>query len=104
MTQPRFTFSTDNHTLNIRINEEHFDAAHTADFKKMVDNQWKKGIRSVTIDMRLVKFIDSSGIGALLGIQKRLTNSEDPVVLANTTPNVSSIIELLRLHRVFSMQ
>ena len=104
MSQPQFTFSSEKNALKIVIHEPHFDASHVSDFKKMLDETWQKETNSVTIDMSPVNFIDSSGIGALLGVQKRLGSSEEPVTLENTTANVANIIELLRLHRVFSMQ
>lgn len=104
MSQANFTFSPKDKLLTIVINEAHFDASHVSDFKKMLDDKWQKEIKAVTIDMSPVDFIDSSGIGALLGVQKRLGSATEPVRLANTTPNVANIIELLRLHRVFSMQ
>ena len=104
MKQARFTFTPKDSLLTIVINEKHFDASHVGDFKKMLDDAWQKEIKAVTIDMGPVNFIDSSGIGALLSVQKRLSSSNEPVTLINTTPNVANIIELLRLHRVFSMQ
>ena len=98
-----YSFSTQNNTLNIAIKYSKFDAAHVASFKEIVEDQWADNIENVVIDFDAVDFIDSSGIGALLGVQKRLKNSPTGVTLLNAKPNVISVIELLRLHRVFKI-
>ena len=99
-----FTFGNEKSDLKIRINEEKLEAANIDTFKEKLEGIWNGEIKSVTIDMDTVDFIDSSGIGALLSVQKRLKSSGEPLVLSNTNPNVVSIIELLRLHRVFTLQ
>lgn len=99
-----FSFGAQKSALNIKVNQEKFEAVSVRDFKEKLDNIWNAEITSVTVDMDAVDFIDSSGIGTLLGIQKRLKNSGQPLLLSNASPNIVSIIELLRLHRVFTIQ
>jgi anti-sigma B factor antagonist len=65
---------------------------------------WSPAVSAVTIDFSDVDFIDSSGIGALLGVQKRLKASDEPVTLLNARNSVIEVIELLRLHRVFRIR
>ncbi|GAB4274359.1 MAG TPA: anti-sigma factor antagonist [Opitutae bacterium] len=99
-----FSHSSDSKQLTIRINQPKFDASQVASFKEALNQNWSGNITEVTVDMNPVDFIDSSGIGALLSLQKRLGDTVEPIALLNTRPNVASVIELLRLHRVFSMR
>ena len=48
-----------------------------------------------------VAFIDSSGIGALLAVQKKIAEVNEAIELHTSQSNVISILELLRLQRVF---
>ena len=89
--------------LGIKINDEKFDAAGVEAFAEQLDRIWGAQINQVTIDFAHVAFIDSSGIGALLSVQKRLTGSPNPITILDAKPAVRFVIELLRLHRVFAL-
>ncbi|MBC2596432.1 STAS domain-containing protein [Ruficoccus amylovorans] len=89
--------------LLITIGANKFDASCVSGFKQQLEETWQDTIIHVDIDFFQVDFIDSSGIGALLGVQKRLRGDGQPIRVLNAKPNVVSVIELLRLHRVFSI-
>lgn len=99
-----FSAAQDDAALEIKVNQSKFDAASITEFKESLDSAWSDKIRSVAIDLSSVQFIDSSGVGALLSVQKKLPSDSSPVTLVNAKPNVVSVIELLRLHRVFNLQ
>ncbi len=103
MSRFHFSYPDDQH-LAIKFGEPKFDAASAAAFKEELDGHWRPTVRQVTIDFAAVQFIDSSGVGALLSVQKRMPAGSEPVVIAGARPNVVSVIELLRLHRVFSLR
>jgi len=90
--------------LFIQVLIRKFDAACAKEFREAVAAKWSEGIQRVEMDLSNVDFIDSSGVGALLSVQKRLGTDSDPMVLLNPRANVVSVIELLRLHRVFTMR
>lgn len=100
----QFDFTDDQKELLIWVKVPKFDAASIAEFKNDLDKIWNKKISTVVIDFSKVRFIDSSGIGALLSIQKRLKPESEPVKILNAKPAVIKVIELLRLHRVFNLQ
>ena len=64
---------------------------------------WRPDIGDVTVDLSQVDFIDSSGMGSLLSIHRRLPETHAPVRLINVRPGVQSVLELVRLHRVFDL-
>lgn len=80
------------------------EASVTRDFKTELEAAWKPGTTSVVVDLMEVEFIDSSGVGTLLGIYKRLQGEHPSVRLLRVQPAVQTVIELLRLHRVFEVQ
>lgn len=79
------------------------DAASSRDFKKQVEALWSSEVKSVEFDFSTVDFIDSSGVGALLGVYKKLPEGGASVRLRNVKAPVQSVIELLRLHRIFEI-
>lgn len=88
-------------TLTVKVTR--LDAAAARLFKQECEKVWSDEIKAVLIDMTPVGFIDSSGIGALLSIYKKLPAGTPSVRLSGVTPAVESVIELLRLHRIFEL-
>ena len=88
--------------LRLTVKTERLDAASARPFKQEVDAAWPAGTTQVRIDLGAVQFVDSSGIGAILGVYKKLPTGG--VVLLNVRPQVRTVIELLRLHRIFEIQ
>ena len=97
-----FDLTPDQTHLSVHLNMPRFEAATVGDFKKGFENAWKPSIQSVTVYCETVDFIDSSGIGALLSIQKKI-KKEGAITLKSAKPSVISVVELLRLHRVFNL-
>jgi len=89
--------------LRLEVGLTRLDAASARQFRKQIDDLWSDGIQAVEMDFDRVEFIDSSGVGALLGVYKRLPQPEASVRLLRVKSPVQSVIELLRLHRIFEM-
>ena len=62
------------------------------------------GHHRLVVDMGAVHFVDSSGLGALVSALKALKvlKGEGDIRLANVQPPVTALLEIIRLHRVFS--
>jgi anti-sigma B factor antagonist len=99
----QFKLSTDGKHLDIEMGLPRLEAMTIGSFKNDLENQWKPSIESVSVNCEQIEFVDSSGIGALLSIQKRMPQGA-AVVLKKTKPAVLSVIELLCLHRVFKLE
>ena len=56
-----------------------------------------------SIDLSKTRFIDSSGLGVLLSLNKTLRAQGGDLKLLNPSSSVAQLIELTRLHRVFSI-
>lgn len=72
--------------------------------------QFKDGMRSLTqdaggrvlLDLRRVDFVDSSGLGAIVGAMKQL-GGQARLELASLTPNVAKVFRLTRMDTVFTI-
>ena len=91
-------------TLHLRVTASRLDAVSARDFKNECATHWQPSIRRLTINMAAVDFLDSSGIGALLSVYKRLQTSQPSVQLVEVKPTVQSVLELMRMHRVFEIR
>jgi len=55
------------------------------------------------IDMSKTRFIDSSGLGVLIGVNKAMRSRGGVLKILNPTAAVMQLIELTRLHRVLDI-
>jgi anti-sigma B factor antagonist len=80
------------------------DILVAAEFRTALLQLIDSGQHRVIVDLGDVDFIDSSGLGALVSALKtlKLLKGDGDVRLANLRPPVVSLLEIIRLHRVFS--
>jgi anti-sigma B factor antagonist len=57
--------------------------------------------RTLVLDLDGVEFVDSSGLGALLGIKKQQDRAGGRLLLARVPTPVARIIEITKMDRVF---
>jgi len=90
-------------SLHITVDIPRLDASSSASIKDHLKSRFDPGVRRAEVDLGSVQFIDSSGVGFLLGIYRKLPEDGAEVVLRNVQPPVQAVLELLRLHRVFKL-
>lgn len=75
---------------------------HYADLvrTKIDDRIDRDNIRNVVLNFSEVTFMDSSGIGAIVGRYKRIKNKKGKLCIANSRDNVSKVLELSGLLKV----
>lgn len=98
-----FEFTKDRREVTIRVQDKKFDITSAADFREQVGKNWSDTVENVVMDFSRVEYVDSSGVGALVSVHKRVAEKGNAVTILNPCPAVLSVIELLRLHRVFSL-
>ena len=64
----------------------------------------EKGHKTFVIDLGNVDYIDSSGLGTLVAIQKRALQNGGSVIIKNLKGLVKDLFELTRLTKVFEIQ
>jgi len=92
-----------NDIIVINVKEERLDAHNSGELKLELQKQFAEGIKNVLIDLKDVRFIDSSGLGALVSGFKNAISHQGNLKLSALQPQVKSMFELTRLHRVFEI-
>jgi anti-anti-sigma factor len=59
---------------------------------------------TLVLDPAGVGFVDSSGLGALLGIKKQQDRAGGQLIVANASPAVSRIIDITKMNQVFTQE
>jgi len=85
------------------IQEERVDAHNSGDLKEAILRLIEQGEVNIIVQLERVRFIDSSGLGALLSGYKNATAKSGKLALANMQQQVLSMFELTRLNRVFDI-
>lgn len=89
--------------LILEICEERIDAHNSAELKESVLKVIEQGEINIVVQLGQVRFIDSSGLGALLSGFKNAAAKSGKLVLTNIQSQVLSMFELTRLNRVFEI-
>lgn len=94
---------TNGKIMIIYVREERLDAHNSEDLKKEMNRLFEEGVKDLLIDMKDVRFIDSSGLGVLVSGFKNASTRQGTLKLASLQTQVRSMFELTRLHRVFDI-
>lgn len=81
---------------------DELDASNTAEFKQQMAPILAEH-RKVVIDLGQVRFIDSSGLGAMLSCLRQLSGKGGDLKLCGLSRSVRAAFELVRLHRVLDI-
>lgn len=87
----------------ISVMEERLDAHNSENLKSEMNRLFEVGIKDIIIDLKEVRFIDSSGLGVLVSGYKNASTRQGSLKLAGLQAQVKSMFELTRLHRVFDI-
>jgi len=85
------------------VKDERIDAHNSADLKDYILHMIEKGAVNIVVQLEQVKFVDSSGLGALLSGFKHAEAKSGQLALSNIQNQVLSMFELTRLNRVFEI-
>ena len=93
-----------NGTAVVRPTSQRVDLEVAGEFRAALVQLIDQGHRHLIVDMSDVNFVDSSGLGALVSALKALKvlKGGGDVRLANVQPPVVTLLEIIRLHRVFA--
>lgn len=86
----------------IAIESENLDAGNAPEFKKLIQPHLDANTLAV-VDMQAIKFVDSSGLGALLSCLRSMNNRQSQLILIGMNKQVRALFELVRMHRIFSI-
>ena len=88
--------------LVIELRADNLDASNVREFRDAVQALMQQHTR-VVLDMAGVKFVDSSGLGALISCLRQLNGRRGDFRLCEMSRTVRALFELMRMHRVFNI-
>jgi len=98
----KLSTDTRNGVAIVTITDTRIDAAAAIQFKDAMRAATDKGPDRVILDMTQVKFIDSSGLGAVVAAMKYM-GSGRKLDLAGLTTDVDKVFRLTRMNSVFDI-
>src|SRR5688572_3908947 len=81
---------------------EQLDASNAKEFKRDVATLIEP-CRKVIFDLAALKFVDSSGLGAILSCQRQLNANGGALKLCAMSKPVRALFELVRMHKIFEI-
>lgn len=101
---PAMQFQTEanGNVLIVTPTEERLDAAVAVQFKDTIRSFAATAPERLVLDMGHVSFLDSSGLGAVIGAMKLLA-PDTRLELAALTPPVEKVFKLTRMDRIFTI-
>jgi anti-sigma B factor antagonist len=88
--------------LIVTPTEDRLDAAVAVQFKDSMRAVAATAPERVVLDLARVSFLDSSGLGAVIGAMKLLAPASR-LELAGLTPPVEKVFKLTRMDRIFTI-
>lgn len=87
-------------TQCITVRAERIDAASAIQFKDAMRAATDSGPAHVVLDLSEVKFVDSSGLGAIVAVMKHM-GPDRRLDLAGLTADVDKVFRLTRMDSIF---
>lgn len=88
------------HIVAIRGEVDIFTAP---DLRKEVVDAIENGIRRLVVDLTETRFVDSTGLGVLIGALRRLRPLDGRLVVVNTEPTTAKTFEITGLDQLLSI-
>ncbi|MDE4541720.1 MULTISPECIES: anti-sigma F factor antagonist [unclassified Thermoanaerobacterium] len=94
-------FVEKNDTLIVKIKGE-LDH-HTSDiFKDAINTEYQKGFKNIILDFEKLNFMDSSGIGMILGRYKMAKDNDGKLAIVGANSQLLKVIELSGILRIIN--
>ncbi|SMQ85510.1 anti-sigma B factor antagonist [Devosia lucknowensis] len=88
--------------LIVRVLERRLDASKAPSFKEHMSASLGGDVNRLVLDLGQVEFIDSSGLGVIVSVLKRLGPSGS-LAIASANSAVRRLFSLTRMDRVFTL-
>ncbi len=96
------TAKKDNITI-VTVNESRLDASIAPEFKQQMEEIIKDEGNQIILDINAIKFMDSSSLGALVGVLKSMGNN-GKLVVCGASGVVLELFKLTRMDRIFILK
>jgi anti-sigma B factor antagonist len=86
----------------VQLPGEQLDASNAKDFKRDVTSILN-ATSKVVFDLSQLRFVDSSGLGAMLSCLRLVNSAGGDLKLCGLSKSVRALFELVRMHRIFDI-
>ena len=105
MSEPEFEVTvSENPGVPVLAVRGEIDVASAPEFHASLSDLIGQGSEIVMVDLSEVSFIDSSGLGALVGAEKEMRGAGHELRLVVTQPQIMRLLELTGLDQVFTVR
>lgn len=80
------------------------DVSTANEVKENLINLISKQSADIKLDMTNLDYIDSTGLGVLIGVLKRLKENDRDIYITNTKKNVRKIFNITGLDKIFKVE
>ena len=77
------------------------DIYTAAELKKNFQEMFEEKKEPVEIDLKNLEYIDSTGLGVLIGALKRLKEEDKHIALFHVKPNILKLLNITGLNKIF---
>jgi anti-sigma B factor antagonist len=88
--------------LLLEIEEARLEAINAPELRELLIGRIENGDHQIVLDLKLVNFMDSSALGALIGAIKKM-GPLGTLALAGATGPVLQLLKLTRMDKVFPL-
>jgi len=88
----------------LKVDEEKLDSTKAPDFKSRFVTLHAEGVKSIVVNLSPVKYIDSSGLSALLVGNRLFSEKGGSFVLTGVNDHVMKLINISQLDKVLDIQ
>lgn len=97
-------YSLEDKNLIIELNIPELDHHITNEVRDGIDNVLNsRPIKNIIFDFKNIRFMDSSGIGVIIGRYKKIANDGGKVSVINVNARVKKIFDLSGMNKIISI-
>ncbi len=90
-------------TWNVNLSGE-LDVSNCNKLKSYLNELLEEQMLDITLDIKSLEYIDSTGLGILIGILKVLKSNEKEIKIVNCRDNIKKILNITGLDKIFNLE
>jgi anti-sigma B factor antagonist len=90
-------------TVQVLVPAGVLDSTQAEEVRTQVDGALATGAKTLLMDLKDITFIDSSGLGTLVSVLKKVRSQNSEMVVCSINPQVKMLFELTSMDRVFTI-
>lgn len=97
------SFNEEKKIWNVELNGE-VDIYTSSKLKEKLNNLLVEKEENIKLDCIGLEYIDSTGLGVLIGILKKLKNKDKNMIISNPKSNIIKLLNITGLDKIFIIE